>query len=120
MSDKDALVFVTHILENIDKIESFSKRLNKERFLKDDLRQYALIRALEVIGEAVKNIPLSVKNKYPLTSWKEIIGTRDILIHHYFGVDLNIVWDIIKHEIPRLKQQIIKIKTDFEPQSARM
>ncbi len=114
MSDKDVLVFVNHILENIKKIEVFSDSLTKERFLKDDLRQYALIRAIEVIGEAVKNIPISIKNKYPLTSWKDIVGTRDVLIHHYFGVDLNIIWDIVKHEIPKLKQQIIKIKGDME------
>ncbi len=114
MSDKDALVFVNHIFDDIKRIEIFSKGLTKEHFLKDELRQYALIRAIEIIGEAVKNIPISIKNKYPLTSWKDIVGTRDVLIHHYFGVDLNIIWDIVKHEIPKLKQQIIKMKEDME------
>lgn len=113
MSVKDALVFVNHIIENIQKIEIFSDSLTKEHFLKDDLKQYALIRAIEVIGEAVKNIPIPIKNKYPLIVWKDITGTRDILIHHYFGVDLNIIWDIVKHEIPKLKQQIIKMRDDL-------
>jgi len=103
---KDPLIFIKHILENIDKIEAFSKNLSKKTLSKNELKQYAIIRAIEVIGESVKNLPDSLKNKYPNVPWKEIAGTRDKMIHHYFGVDLNIVWDIISKEIPKLKEDI--------------
>ena len=81
---KDNLLYVNHILDNIEKIESFSKNYTKSDFLKDELVQYAVIRAIEVIGEAVKNMSLSIKNKHSEIAWKDISGTRDILIHHYF------------------------------------
>ncbi len=103
---KDPLIFIKHILESIDKIEAFSKNLSKKTLSKNELKQYAIIRAIEVIGESVKNLPDSLKNKYPNVPWKEIAGTRDKMIHHYFGVDLNIVWDIISKEIPKLKEDI--------------
>ena len=103
---KDPLIFIKHILESIDKIEAFSKNLSKKTLSKNELKQYAIIRAIEVIGESVKNLPDSLKNKYPNIPWKEIAGTRDKMIHHYFGVDLNIVWDIISKEIPKLKEDI--------------
>jgi len=103
---KDPLIFIKHILESIDKIEAFSKNLSKKTLSKNELKQYAIIRAIEVIGESVKNLPDSLKNKYPNVPWKEIAGTRDKMIHHYFGVDLNIVWDIVSKEIPKLKEDI--------------
>jgi len=103
---KDPLIFIKHILESICKIEAFSKNLSKKTLSKNELKQYAIIRAIEVIGESVKNLPDSLKNKYPNVPWKEIAGTRDKMIHHYFGVDLNIVWDIISKEIPKLKEDI--------------
>ena len=77
-----------------------------------DLRD-AAIRRIEMIGEAAKNISLATKKKYPKVEWKKIIGTRDRLIHAYFSVNLDIMWDIIKKDIPNLKKQIIKIKEDL-------
>jgi uncharacterized protein with HEPN domain len=119
MSDKDPLIFLKHILENISKIESFSKNIvKKEELSKNELKKYAIIRAIEVIGESVKNLPSSLKDKYPDVSWKEIVGTRDILIHQYFGVDLNIVWDIIKKDLPELKEKIKKILDLEEPKKS--
>ena len=107
---KEPLIFIKHILQNIEDIETFSKGLSKDNLEKDILRQKAIIRSLEIIGEAVRNLPDSFKKKHPETPWKDIIGTRDKMIHHYFGVDLDIVWEIIKEEIPKLKKQIKKIK----------
>lgn len=118
MSGKDALVFIKHILDNIEKVETFSKGLTKEMLSKNELKQYAIVRSIEVIGEAVKNIPPSIKNKHSNVPWKNISGTRDILIHHYFGVDLNIVWDIIKKELPKLKQQVKKIKEEQDKEAS--
>lgn len=106
---EEILIFLEHILESIDKIESFSKNISKKELKENDLKQYAIIRAIEVIGEAVKNIPKSFRNKYPNVSWKDIVGTRDKVIHGYFNVDLDIVWEIIKDDIPILKKQIKNI-----------
>ena len=77
------------------------------------MKQKASIRSIEVIGEAAKNIPDSFKEKYPEIVWKDIIGTRDKLIHHYFGVDLNAVWKVGKEDIPELKISIyVMLKQD--------
>jgi len=114
MSDKDSSFFLEHILENIEMIEQFSKGLTKEQLLKNKQKQYAIARAIEIIGEAVRNIPESFKNKYPNIPWKEVVGTRDKLIHHYFGIDLDIVWKIICEDIPILKREITEILDDME------
>ncbi len=109
MTKKNPAIFIEHILENINKIESFSKNITREILSKDKLRQYAIVRAIEIIGEAIKNLPSSFKKRYPQVPWKNIVGTRDKLIHHYFGVDLNIIWEIIEKEIPKLKKEIEEI-----------
>lgn len=109
MTEKEPAVFIRHILENIEKIEMFSKGISKEGLKNDELRKYAIVRAIEVIGEAVKNLPEEFKEKHKDIPWKEIIGTRDIMIHKYFGVDLDIVWDIIENNLPDLKKKLKKI-----------
>jgi len=111
---KDPLIFIEHILQSIGKIEAFSKNISKEKLSKSELKQYAIIRAIEIIGEAVKNLPDSFKNQYPDVSWKEIAGTRDKIIHHYFGVDLDIIWDIVKKDLPKLKKQMFEILKDLK------
>lgn len=111
---KDSSIFLEHILGSIEKIEAFSKNLSKEDLSKSELNQYAIIRAIEVIGEAAKNLPDSLKNKYSRIPWKEIVGTRDKIIHHYFGVDLDVIWDIIKGDLPTLKKEIKKILEEKE------
>lgn len=110
----DASAYIEHILENIKDIEEFSKNLTKNEFLKDKLRQKAIIRSIEVIGEAVKNISDNIKNKHKEIEWRKIAGTRDRIIHHYFGVELDIVWEIIKKDLPNLKKQINKIKEELD------
>lgn len=110
---KDDLAFIEHALESIYAIEDFSKNLSKEGLFSNRLRQSAIIREIEVIGEAIKNISENLKNKHREIEWKEIVGTRDKMIHHYFGVDLNIIWDIIKKDILILEKQLKKIKEDL-------
>ena len=110
---KEDYIFIKHILESIGDIESFTKEISKDVFFKNKEKQNAVVRSLEVIGEAVKNIPDNLKKKYSSVPWREISGTRDKIIHHYFGVDLNIVWDIVKINIPDLKISISKIKRDL-------
>lgn len=106
---KDTNIFIEHILESIKDIESFTKGISKDKFFKNKEKQNAVVRSLEIIGEAVKNIPNSLKEKYSFISWREIAGTRDKIIQHYFGVDLDIIWDIVKKELPKLKDKLKKI-----------
>lgn len=106
---KDPLIFIEHILESIRLIESFFKNIPKDKLRKDKLRQSAVIRELEVIGEAIKNLPVEFTDKYPNIEWRKLAGLRDKLIHHYFGVDLNIVWEVIEKDLPDLKKKLKEI-----------
>lgn len=109
MSEKTDSIFIRHILDSIKDIEDFSKGLTKEELLSSRLRQSAIIREIEVIGEAAKNISENIKNKDKEIPWKAIIGARDKMIHHYFGIDFEVVWKIIKEDIQILKKQILEI-----------
>ncbi|OGH39335.1 MAG: hypothetical protein A3B44_02125 [Candidatus Levybacteria bacterium RIFCSPLOWO2_01_FULL_38_21] len=106
MSKKDPIIFLKHILESIEAINQYSKDLSEETFLKSSEKQDAIIRRLEIIGEAVKNLPDEYKKKHPDVEWGRAMGTRNILIHHYFGVDLEIVWDTVTKSLPQFKKQI--------------
>jgi len=77
--------------------------------MRDELKQRAFARSLEIIGEAVKMIPEDFRSQHPKVDWKSFAGLRDKLIHHYFGVDYAIVWDVVKNELPDLKQKILQI-----------
>src|SRR3989344_5518164 len=105
-TEKDPLVFIKHIRDSIDEIESFTKNVSKEKFMKEKLIQNAVIRSIEVIGEAVKNLPISFRSKYAEIPWNKIAGMRDKITHHYFGVDLETVWKVIKDDLPELKRNI--------------
>ncbi len=100
--------FLEDIIEQIELIEKSLHK--KEDLLKNEDLRDATIRRLEVIGEAAKNIPENIRKKYPDIEWKKISGLRDIIIHTYFSVNLDIVWDIIKKNLPDLKEKISKIK----------
>ena len=106
---KEFKIFIEHILESIKNIESFSKGISKENFIKDKKTQSAVIRELEVIGEATKNLPSNFINKHPNIEWKKIAGLRDKLIHHYFGVNVERIWKVVEDEIPKLKKEIKEI-----------
>jgi uncharacterized protein with HEPN domain len=114
MIKKDDLVFIEHILDSAGAIEDFSKGIDISELTSNRLKQSAIVREIEVIGEAAKNVSKEIKDKYKEVPWKEIVGTRDKIIHHYFGVDLDIIFEIVKKEIPVLKKQIQKIKEDLE------
>jgi uncharacterized protein with HEPN domain len=111
---KDPEIFIAHILESIESIEEYVQGMEKEEFLISKKTQDAVIRRIEIIGEAVKNIPSEIKEKYPDIPWKRIAGTRNILIHEYFGIDLKLTWKVAKEEIPILKEKLLRIKRDLE------
>jgi uncharacterized protein with HEPN domain len=103
-------LYLDDIRECIRKIESFSDGLNFSRFSKDEKTVDAVIRNLEIIGEAVKKIPIDIKKKNPDVEWKKIAGLRDILIHEYAGINMKIIWDVVRNKVPELKKSIQNIK----------
>ena len=103
---KDNAVFLRHILESVSAIEAYVKGVSKKTFLSSPQLQDAVLRRLEVIGEAAKNLPASFKEKHHVLPWRKIEGMRNFIIHEYFGVDLELVWNTIKKDIPVLKQNV--------------
>lgn len=107
-------MFVRDIWDSINKVEQFVEGLSFEDFVNDDKTVSAVIRKLEIIGEATKNIPSSTKQKYPQLNWRGMAGMRDKLIHNYFGVDFEILWKVIKEDIPNIKPLVKQILDDLE------
>lgn len=109
---KNAIVFIKHIQESIEQIEKYTQGLSYGEFCASQQIQDAVVRRFEIIGEAMKNIPEGFKKQHHEIAWREISSMRDILIHEYFGVNMEIVWDTAKKDIPKLKKQIVKLLKD--------
>ncbi|HLC73151.1 DUF86 domain-containing protein [Candidatus Pacearchaeota archaeon] len=107
---RDYKLYLDDIIESIDKIDRYVKGLDYKSFVSKEILIDAVLRNLEIIGEAVKNIPSNVREKYPNIEWNKIAGFRDIVTHAYFGIDEEIVWDIIKNKLFPLKKEVEKIK----------
>ena len=103
---KDASVFLKHILESITQIEKFVEGTSKADFISSIKTQDATVRRLEIIGEATKNLPKNFREKHSDVPWSELARMRDKLIHGYFGIDLNITWDVVIKDLPDLKKKI--------------
>jgi uncharacterized protein with HEPN domain len=105
--------YLNDITESITDIKEFTKGITFEDFLKDRKTIKAVVRSLEIIGEAANKIPQNIRKKYPETPWQEIIGMRNKLMHEYFGTDLNIVWQTIEEDLVPLEKTVIKIFNDL-------
>jgi len=103
------LDFLRHIEHECAFILRVSKAKSRNEIEEDELLNKGIVRSLEIIGEATKKLPEEIKSKYTAVHWEEMAGMRDVLIHHYFGVDYDVVWNTITKDIPELYQQLKQI-----------
>ena len=104
--------YLKDMLDAISDIEVFIGNINEAEFYKNKEKKYAVVRALEIIGEAAKNLSKELRAKHKGIPWKEIAGMRDKLIHWYFGIKWELVWETVKNRIPELKNQLLKISAE--------
>lgn len=106
---KDGSIYLEDILEAIERIEDYIADLKEKDFYKRVQIQDSVIRRLQIIGEATKHIPTSLKIKNPYIPWKRMSGLRDVLTHEYWGIDLKRIWNIVSKRLPKLKKEIKKL-----------
>jgi uncharacterized protein with HEPN domain len=106
---KDDLFYVRHILDAVSKAESYCSSLSKAGFASNELVQDAVIRQLEIAGEAAKHVSPAFRKKHPEVPWKDMAGMRDKLIHDYFGVDIGAVWLTVREDLPKLRPSLERI-----------
>ena len=107
-------LYLIDIRDNMDHAENFVDNLSYKEFIQDIKTSYAVLRCIEIMGEAAKNVPDSIRLKYPDIPWKEMAGMRDKVIHFYFGVDPQKVWLVVKEDIPRIKPLIRKALQEIQ------
>ena len=112
---KDPSVYLTHILECIDLVEDYVSGLNLGGFEERQQVQDAVLRRIEIIGEAVKNLPEDLRRANPHVPWRQIAGTRDKVIHDYLGVDVELIWNVACTLLPELRRQVRAILSSLEP-----
>ena len=115
---RDYKLFIKDILECINKIDNFVGEMSFDEFMRDEKTKSAVVRELEVMGEATKNIPKSIRDKYKNLPWSQIAKTRDKIIHFYFGVDYEVIWEVVKKRLPEIKAVIERIFKELEKKNA--
>lgn len=106
---------IKDIIDALEKCLSFVENMNFETFDSDEKTVFAVIRALEIIGEAVKQVPQETRQQYPAIPWREMAGMRDKLLHHYFGISHTVVWQTITEDVPLLIPQFHQLLKNFTP-----
>jgi uncharacterized protein with HEPN domain len=109
MPERDWQLFLRDINTCIERIGKYISGLSRKDFFADQKTMDAVMRNLEIIGEAAKRLPENIKGEYPNVQWRKLAGLRDILIHHYFGIDEDIIWDVLANKIPEVKTELGKI-----------
>lgn len=112
---REPIVFLTHILESIKLIELYLQNITEEYFYTSIEKQDLVVRRLEIIGEAVKNLPDEFRKKHSNIPWKRIAGIRDVVIHQYFGINYTVIWDTVVDALPVLKKQIELLMDEYSP-----
>jgi len=110
---RDELLYLRHVLDAINTVEEYLQGVDEEKFKATRLLQDGAIRQIEIIGEAARHISKDIRKTYSEVPWQDIAGMRDKLIHGYFGVDIEKVWDTAQDDLPILKQQVTNILKDF-------
>ncbi len=105
-------ILLGEILEAVHLLQRYTEGLSYDAFAEDVEKQDAVVRRLEIIGEAVKGLPESLRAKYPDVPWRDIAGARDIMIHEYFRVDLELAWEMVQDDLPALAAEVSKILED--------
>ncbi len=114
MSKRDVRLFVADMLDSIEKIERYTQGMDLAQFAADERTVDAVIRNIEIIGEAARQVPEAIRTRYPAIPWRRVIGFRNIVVHEYFAVDVNIVWTILRENLPLLKQTLWQMRSDLD------
>ncbi len=117
---RDLRLFLEDIHESCAKILRYTRGLSFEEFRADEKTPDAVVRNLTIIGEAVKSLPDTFKKRYPSVEWRKIAGLRDIVVHEYFGVDEDILWDVVQNKIPELSQAVARILKSRFPEDEQL
>jgi uncharacterized protein with HEPN domain len=120
MKSKRTYVDYLHdMLDHVQKAERFLAGVDFDTFCANDEKILAVVRALEIIGEAARHLPESMQQRYAEVPWRNIIGMRNVLIHRYFGVDLEVVWETVQRDLPPLRAAVTRMLADLEAEEPR-